>query len=68
MEMQEFLPDALIPERGPDVALQPGQKFRWDIGSERILSEPQSREDTRREHGVSFVGGWLSFVGELIKS
>jgi hypothetical protein len=68
MEMRHDLPDALIPEQLPDAALRPGQKFRWGIEPEQILSRPRSREDEPREHGFAFVGGWLSFVGELTRS
>jgi len=60
--------DALIPEQRQSAALQSGVKFRWGEELEQILSRPQSRNDESREHGYAFVGGWLSFAGQLTKS
>jgi hypothetical protein len=65
--MRHDLPDALIPEQRPFEARQPGKK-RWGEDPERVPSRPPVREeDQPREHGFAFVGGWLSFVGELTR-
>ena len=62
------LPDALIPEQRSAMAEQPGKKYRWGVDPERVLSRPRPQKDEPREHGFGFLGGWLSFVGELTRS
>lgn len=67
--MRHDLPDALIPEQRPFEARLPGKK-RWGEDLERVLSRPPEvrKEGQGREHGFAFIGGWLSFVGELTRS
>jgi hypothetical protein len=66
-ERPVILPDALIPEQRQDCLVQPGTKARWGEDLEAICSRPRPQSQ-QPAHGFAFVGGWLSFVGELSRS
>lgn len=61
------LPDALIPEQRQVGLKQPGNKAHWGEDLEAILSRPRP-QNRPNAHGFAFIGGWLSFVGELSRA